>query len=442
MMRYFFVALFLLGLSLSFVSAPSVAKEDGPLAHVVEVKSVISPATYELITRHIKLAEKEGADVLILEIHTPGGLYDSTQDIIQAIFDSPVPVVTYVSPSGSHAASAGTYILYASHIAAMAPGTNIGAATPVQMGGGEKEKPKDDTKSTLERKMVNDASAYIKTLAEYRGRNLEWAEKAVRDAETVTASEALNKKIIDVIAPDIQTLLEKIDGKTVKMGKDKTMKLTTKGARISHHAPDWRTKLLEIITNPNIAFLLMTLGSYGLIYEVTHPGAFFPGVVGAICLLLGLYAMNVLPINYAGLMLMLLGIALMTGEAIAPGFGVLGLGGAIAFAIGGVMLIDSQTPGFGIDPWVIGITTLFSFTILSVFLAMALRAQKAPVTTGVEELLAATGEVLDWSGGKGNVRITGEIWQAITEGDYIFKKGDLVKVLDVRGLKLVIAPQK
>lgn len=446
-MKSFFAALFLAGAFL--LGAGSLRAEEketvdaSPLAYVIEVKGVISPATYDLINRHLKIAASRKADIVVLEMHTPGGLYDSMQQIIQAIIDSEVPVATYVSPSGSHAASAGTYILYASHIAAMAPSTNLGAATPIQMqqGDGGKDGGKKDM-STLEHKMVNDASAYIRGLAELRSRNAEWAEKAVREAESLTSSEALSKKVIDVIAEDVEDLLRKIDGKTVKMAHGKTMKLKTKGASLESIEPDWRHDLLEIITHPNVAFILMTLGSYGLIYEFANPGALFPGILGAICLLLGLFAMNILPINYSGLALMFLGIALMAAEAFTATFGILGIGGASAFAIGAIMLIKSDIPGYGIDWWVIASTTLMSLGFLSVLLTLAFRAQRRPKATGIEELLSSTAEVLHWSGGEGEVRVTGEIWKASSPPGLIIQKGDRVRVIEVSGLHLTVTLDK
>lgn len=466
MMRKFLSAFTLLA-GLMLFCAPLLKAEEPaeaaavPYAYVIEIKGVISPATYDLIKRHVANAEKQKADIIVLQMHTPGGLYDSTRDIIQVILDSPVPVATYVSPGGSHAASAGTYILYASHIAAMAPGTNIGAATPVQMGGDGKEhqppktdptmpedksdkKPAQRGGSALENKMVSDAAAYMRSLAELRGRNQEWAEKAVREAESLTASEALTQKVIDVIANNIPDLLDKVDGKQVKMADGSMHTLKTRGASLETIKPDWRHKLLEIITHPNVAFLLMTLGFYGLVYEFANPGTFVPGVIGAICLLLGLFAMNILPINYAGLALIFVGLALMAGEAITPSFGVLGIGGAISFVAGAIMLFETEMPGdgfaYGIDPSVIGVLTLTSLGILSFLLNMTLKSHKRAVSTGVEELLNATGEVVTWSQGKGDVRVTGEVWQAVADADFILQKGDAVRVIAIDGLKLTIAP--
>lgn len=447
MKQYFALFIFILGLFLA-INTPQAADSNKPTAYVLKVEGVISPATQDLITRHLKLAANRKADIVVLEMHTPGGLVDSMQVIIQDILASPVPVATYVSPSGSHAASAGTYILYASHIAAMAPSTNIGAATPIQMGGGgsdgdggaEKKKADEDVTSdnALGHKMINDASAYIRGLAELRGRNGEWAEKAVREAKSITASEALSQKVIDVIADDIPTLLEKIDGKTVKMAEGKTQKLRTKGATIEKVEGDWRFDILSIITHPNVALLLMSLGFYGLIYEFSSPGSFFPGVFGAISLLLGLYAVNILPVNYAGLALVLIGLALMTAEGFIVTHGVLGVGGVIAFALGATMLFDSDM--IAVDWWMIAGIAGLSLLVLCVLLRVAMQAQKRPTVTGIEELLSSTPEVLNWAKGSGEVRVTGEIWRATASGDFIIQAGDRVRVVEVKGLELIVAP--
>lgn len=451
MLRYFFAFLFTLGLLLGVASltlaADKADKKDNnkPLVHVIEIQGVISPATLDLIKREIKHATDEKADLLILEMDTPGGLYESTQQIAQAILDSSVPVATFVYPSGGHAASAGTYILYASHVAAMAPATNLGAATPIQMSpAGEKkedeEKPKPS--STLENKMVNDAAAFIRGLAERHGRNAEWAERAVREAESLTASEALSKKVIDVIADDSAALADKLEGRVVIMGKDTKKTLSTKGAEIVRIEPGLRHDLLEIITHPNVALLLMSLGTYGLIYEFANPGALFPGIIGAICLLLGLYAMNILPVNYSALALIMLGIGLMTAEAFATTFGLLGISGAIAFIIGAVMLVESDMPGFGVDWWMIALMTTTSFAFLSLLLGLVVKSHRKPAKTGIEEILQAEGEIIGWSGRTGDVRLTGEVWKAISLDDHILKSGDLVRIKSIEGLILTIEPKR
>lgn len=447
--KFFYAFCLFAGLMLFMAPLHAESKKDDeakPLAYVLEVKGVVSPAMRDLIGRHLKYAAERNSSVMIIQLHTPGGLYNSMQEIIQDILDSPVPVATYVAPAGSHAASAGTYMLYASHIAAMAPSTNIGAATPVQMsddGGKQKGGPDVPNQgSAMEHKMVNDASAYIRGLAELRGRNAEWAERAVRNAESLTASEALSKKVIDIIAEDIPTLLDKMDGKVVKMKDGKTMTLKTRGATTETVVPDWRHKILEVITHPNVALLLMSLGFYGLVYEFANPGALLPGIVGAICLLLGLFALNILPINYAGLALIFIGLALMAGEAITPSFGIMGIGGAVAFFAGAMMLIESDTPDYGVDILVAGSITFVSVAFLSVVLAFVLKAQRRPKTTGVEELTTAVGEILSWSQGRGEVRVTGEVWRAVSSGEAIFQKGDKVRVLSIDGLTLTVEEDK
>jgi membrane-bound serine protease (ClpP class) len=328
----------------------------------------------------------------------------------------------------------------------MAPATNLGAATPIQMSpAGEKkegeEKPKQPS-STLENKMVNDASAFIRGLAERHGRNAEWAERAVREAESLTASEALSKKVIDVIADDSASLADKLEGRVVTMGKDVKKTLSTKGAEIVRIEPGLRHDLLEIITHPNVALLLMSLGTYGLIYEFANPGALFPGIIGAICLLLGLYAMNILPVNYSALALIMLGIGLMTAEAFATAFGLLGISGAIAFIIGAVMLVESDMPGFGVDWWMIALMTTTSLAFLSLLLGLIVKSHRKPAKTGIEEILNTEGEIISWSGRTGDVRMTGEVWKAISLDDHILKRGDAVRVKSIEGLILTIEPKR
>ena len=446
-----------------------------PISYVAKVSGAIGPATTDYIKMHTKAAEKLKAQVLILEMHTPGGLVTSTRDINQIILASEVPVVTYVSPPGSHAASAGTYILYASHVAAMAPGTNIGAATPVSMQGGEnpkispnnpsmekdgddkkdkkdkkkssKKKDKDQTSENPENmssdamahKAMNDAAAYMRGLAEMRGRNIEWAEQAVRKAATLTASEAMDKGVIEIVAENIEDLLEQLDGRKIEM-PDGEVILDTKDSTVIYKEPNWRTRILAIITDPNIAFLLMTLGGYGLVYEFANPGTFVPGVIGVICIVVGLFAMNVLPVNYAGAVLLMLGMGFMAAEAFIPSFGILGIGGAVAFALGGTILFDTGTGDMGLSWWTIGVTTGMSFLLLTVLLAYAMKGVGNPISTGREGLLNGEAEILKWSGGQGEVRARGEIWQAVPDEPRSFRKGETVKITKIDGLKLVIGP--
>ncbi len=474
--RFLSFILFFSGLLLMFISATGIYAKDRAkdieniseldsgleknTVVVSKVTGVIGPATNDYIVRNIKYAEEIEAEVLILEMHTPGGLVSSMQDIVQNILASKVPVVTFVSPPGSHAASAGTYILYASHVAAMAPGTNIGAATPVQMTGNNPKIEPDSKKDIIskgiksfsknntpppkrgdavEYKSVNDAAAYIRGLAEMRGRSVEWAEKAVRNAKSLTVNEAKEEGVIEIIAEDINDLLQQLDGRSVKMA-DGDIILQTKDAIVIHKEPSWRIKILSIITNPNIAFLFMTLGGYGLIYEFANPGSFIPGVMGIICLIIGLFAMNILPVNYTGAVLILLGMGFMVAEAFSPSFGIMGIGGALAFALGATILIDADAAGIGISWWTIASVTGGSFLMLTIILGYALKAQKKPVVTGIQGLIGSDAEILNWADGRGEVRATGEVWQAIPDEPRSFRKGDRVKITDIDGLKLIIAP--
>jgi membrane-bound serine protease (ClpP class) len=380
---------------------------------------------------------------------TPGGLDTSMREIIRAILRSPAPVVTYVSPSGARAASAGAYILYASHVAAMAPGTNVGAATPVQLGGispapdeGADGGATDDSDSAApanasEAKAVNDAVAYIRSLAEMRGRNADWAEAAVRTADSLSANAALRSGVIEVVARDIDDLLAQLDGRTVTIGGAERT-LDTRRLALQQVEPNWRTQLLAAITDPNIALILMMIGIYGLMFEFMNPGALYPGTIGAICLLVGLFALAALPLNYAGVALILLGIALMAGEAFAPSFGVLGIGGLVAFVLGTTIVIDSDVPQFQIGWPVVAVAAGFSIAMTALIARLALKSHRAKVTSGREALLEMTGTVLDWEHGRGHVFVHGERWRAI--GVYKLGAGDVVRVAAVHGLTLEVEP--
>jgi membrane-bound serine protease (ClpP class) len=412
-------------------------------AVLLEVAGAIGPATSDYIHRGIEKAQARNATLVILQIDTPGGLDTSMRTIIQDILKSPIPVAVFVAPSGARAASAGTYILYASHIAAMAPGTNLGAATPVQLGGiplpgSDKPRDKDDKGDAMTRKVINDATAYIRSLAQLRGRNVEWAERAVREAVSLSADEALKLKVTDLVARDASDLLARLDGRKITI-QDKALTLQTKGLVITRIEPDWRSKLLSVITDPNIAYGLLLLGIYGLFFELWNPGFILPGVIGGICLLLALFALQVLPVNYAGLGLILLGIAFMVGEAFVPSFGVLGIGGVIAFVVGSVLLLDTDVPGFGISLWLIGSVALVSAAFFLTVVTLALRARRRRVVSGEEELIGATGEVLAAFKHEGRIRIHSEDWNARTRVP--LNKGQKVRVIGRDGLTLLVEPQ-
>lgn len=452
-----FVGAWLLLLLLLVTAWPGLAQHGRPeprqhaLLHL-EIRDAIGPATSHFFLRALDRAQERNVQLVVLEMDTPGGLDSAMREMIQAILAAPVPVVVYVSPSGARAASAGTYLLYASHVAAMAPATSLGAATPIQIGGAPPSRPEDghprdgkekDTpgqpESAEERKAVNDAVSFIRGLAELRDRNADWAEAAVRQAASLTARVALEQNVIDVVALDLQDLLRQLDGRKVKT-RHGVVQLSTQGLATEEFTADWRTKLLSIVTNPNVAYLLMLAGVYGLLLEGYNPGSFAPGVVGAVCLLLALYAFQILSVNYAGLALIALGIALIVAEAFAPSFGALGVGGIVAFTIGSIMLFEGQVPGFQIARGLIGGMAVAAAAVMLLTVGMFMRARRARVTTGVEQLLQGHAVALEDFDSVGRVDIRGEIWRAVTRTPV--RKGARLTVLRVDGLTLEVAPNE
>ncbi len=421
---------------------------------VLSINDAIGPASADYLIRGLHQAESEQAQLVVIRLDTPGGLDSSMREIIKAILASPVPVASFVAPSGARAASAGTYILYASHVAAMAPGTNLGAATPVQIGGlpgtpkdpgappaaptGDKQ-PTPSEQDTLTRKQVNDAAAYIRSLAQMRGRNADWAEQAVREAVSLPASEALRLKVIDRVANDLPDLLRQLDGKSLEAA-GKTVQLQTAAAPVVERPPDWRTRLLAVITNPSVALILIMIGVYGLMFEFMSPGSGVGGVIGGICLLLALYALQLLPVSYAGVALILLGMAFMIAEAFMPSFGVVGFGGIVAFVVGAVILMDTDVPGFGIPLPLILFLALFSALLLGGVLGMAMKARKRALVSGDAGLVGSLATVMavnDSDPYIGSVQVQGEQWQAQSQTP--LQVGQHVRVISRKGVLLDVS---
>lgn len=438
--------------------------DTGRRAYILTVDDAIGPATRDHIVRNITLAEKDGVEVVVLRLNTPGGLDASMRDIIRKILAAEVPVVTWVAPAGSRAASAGTYMLYASHVAAMSPATNLGSATPVQIGGGESDKspsswerardalkksrdgdegvnateePKNLPDDAMGRKVVNDAVAYIKGLAERHGRNAEWAERAVREAVSLTASEALEQGVVDVVASSLPELLEAIDGREVRM-ENGTRTLQTSGLTTIEIETDWRTELLAIITNPTLAYMLLMVGIYGLMLEGYNPGSLVPGVIGGICLLLALYAFQILPVNYAGLALILLGMALIGVELFVPAFGILGIGGIIAVVAGSVILFEGDMPEFRVNTAVIAGMGAGSALVFGGIVWVAARSLRRPRQSVRESMAGLEAEAIqDFMDGFGRVHLRGEDWSA--RCDHPVRKGDTVRVITLEDEGLVLS---
>jgi membrane-bound serine protease (ClpP class) len=427
-----------------------------PVVVVIPLNGAVGPASADFVVRALARAAEERTQLAILEIDTPGGLDQSMRSIIKAILASPVPVAAFIAPGGARAASAGTYIVYASHIAAMAPGTNLGAATPIRLSAGGSAEPEPDqakndagapasaganAASTETTKQVQDAAAYIRGFAQLRGRNVQWAERAVREAVSLSASEALAQNVIDLSASDVSDLLAKLDGRRVRTVTGDHV-LVTSGAVVVTIQPDWRSRFLAAITDPSVALILITIGMYGLFFEFANPGLALPGVAGAISLMLGLFALQLLPVDFAGLGLILLGIAFLVAEIFLPTFGTLGFGGIVAFAMGALMLFRTDTPGYGIPVALVVGLTIASAIFVSVVSSVALRARRRPVVSGAEALLGSIGEMLEDvpPSDSGWARVHGERWRVCCHGTQaMLARGEHVRVLERHGLMLSVA---
>lgn len=404
--------------------------------HRIIVDGVINPVSTEYIIKSIERAQQERADLLVIELDTPGGLMESMHKIVKAIQSSVVPVAVYVSPAGSRAGSAGVFITYAAHVAAMAPSTNIGSAHPVFGAGSPGGKPDSTTSETLMEKVVNDAVAKIRAVAVARGRNADWAEKAIRESANIPAQEALKLNVIDYVVPTLDSLLQVLDGKTIKLDTGAAKTLHLKHAQIITFTMSWRQQLLDTITNPNIAYILMMLGILGLTLELYNPGAILPGIVGGISLILGLYAMETLSVNYAGILLILFAVILFLLEIKVPSFGMLTIGGVLSLIGGSVMLFDSNLPFLQIS-WQVIAAVVVTVTLFFVFaVGVAVRAQKKQPRTGREGMVGEQGVVFKSLNPVGTVKIHGEFWKA--ESEQPVKKGARVQVTEVESASLVL----
>jgi len=408
-----------------------------PIVMKVEISGAIGPASATLLSDALAAAKQRHAQALLIELDTPGGLSTSMREMIQAIANSTIPVITYVSPRGARAASAGTYLLYASHVAAMSPGTNLGAATPISLIPPSKRPDNNTTLATAEKKAINDAIAYITSLAQMNERNVTWAVNAVASAESLSAEDALRLGVIDLIAEDTASLLEKIDGRRVKL-LGTPVSIKTKESIVVSFKADWKNRLLGTITDPNIAYILLIIAIYGIFFELMNPGSYFPGVLGLICGVVALYALNMIPFNYAGLLLILLGIAFMVAEVFVSGFGILGIGGVVAFVFGSLLLFDADTLGQGISIPLVIAFGLVSLAFFIVVIRLFLRSRSARVVSGAEEMVGALAEVLDADEKGYHVRCHGETWRATSESR--LSVGQEVRVAELSGLVLKVKP--
>ena len=424
-----------------------------PPVVVLRIDGAIGPATAQHVARSLEKAAQEHAQLVVLQMDTPGGLDTSMRTIIKVILASPIPVAAYVAPQGARAASAGTYILYAAHVAAMAPATNLGAATPVEIGmpmpgGGADPVGRAGSAASaaaapghdaMAAKRVNDAAAYIRSLAQLRGRDSVWAEQAVRESVSLSASDALSRKVIDIVAADLNDLLRQLDGRVIAMGETGagSVKLATANASVVALEADWRGRLLAVISDPSLVLMLLMLGVYGLLFEFMNPGYVLPGVIGGVALLLALWGLQMLPVNYAGVGLILLGIAFFVAEAFVPSYGALGIGGVAAFAFGALLLIDSDAPGFGIPLALIGTLTLVSAAFVIGVAGMAARARRRPVVSGAPHMIGASGEVIECVGREAWAEVDGERWRVRAAGP--LRTGERVRVTRVDGLTLEVS---
>lgn len=438
---------FFMTVSIAFIAmarsdAPVQANADATVVHI-SIDGPIGPGVSSFVTGAIKESQSRDIAAILLTLNTPGGLDSSMREIIQAILDSSKPVICFVAPSGSRAASAGTYILMACHVAAMSHSTTIGAATPVSIGGGvppQGEQPEEGKKRhpDMADKVMSDSSAFMRSLAEMRNRPVDWADRFVSEATSVSDSEALKHGIIEYQTASMRTLLTAIDGHKV-MVKGSAWTLSTATSEIDKAEPTWRDDFLATITDPNIAYILLLIGIYGLMFEFSNPGLILPGVMGGVALILALYALQLMPVNYAGLALILLGLALITAEAFVPSFGVLGIGGIVAFVLGSIMLLDMDIPGFQISPRLIGGLAVVTSAIALTLITLAVRAWRRPAISGSEGMIGSIGTVLDWNSGMGHIHTHGEAWAATSKEKLI--KGAKVQVVTRSGLVLGVEPQ-